>query len=196
MNWFQSTNAKEIGTLYLIFAVFAGMLGTAFSVLIRLELSSPGVQFLQGDHQLFNGAPFNFIVRSDSNKSQGLPNPLTLTELKSLKASTLASLGQLNGENSIVEKLTERMLASYISHDEDNESLQPSTLVEIPGFIITNLSSYIKHHNLDLLLYVETTYLIWSDDRVARSNLKEGRHLKETNGGQYKNSGSPDRRKF
>jgi Cytochrome C and Quinol oxidase polypeptide I/LAGLIDADG endonuclease len=30
------------------------MLGTAFSVLIRLELSSPGVQFLQGDHQLFN----------------------------------------------------------------------------------------------------------------------------------------------
>jgi len=54
MSWFQSTNAKEIGTLYLIFAVFAGMIGTAFSVLIRLELSSPGVQFLQGDHQLFN----------------------------------------------------------------------------------------------------------------------------------------------
>lgn len=30
------------------------MIGTAFSVLIRLELSAPGVQFLQGDHQLFN----------------------------------------------------------------------------------------------------------------------------------------------
>ena len=54
MNWLNSTNAKEIGTLYLIFSVFAGMIGTAFSVLIRLELSSPGVQFLQGDHQLFN----------------------------------------------------------------------------------------------------------------------------------------------
>ena len=54
MNWVNSTNAKEIGTLYLIFAVFAGMIGTAFSVLIRLELASPGVQFLQGDHQLFN----------------------------------------------------------------------------------------------------------------------------------------------
>ena len=52
--WFLSTNAKDIGTLYLIFAVFSGMLGTAFSVLIRLELSAPGVQFLQGDHQLFN----------------------------------------------------------------------------------------------------------------------------------------------
>jgi cytochrome c oxidase subunit 1 len=54
MNWLYSTNAKEIGTLYLIFAVFAGMIGTAFSVLIRLELAQPGNQILQGDHQLFN----------------------------------------------------------------------------------------------------------------------------------------------
>lgn len=54
MAWLNSTNAKEIGTLYLIFAVFAGMIGTAFSVMIRLELASPGVQFLSGDHQLFN----------------------------------------------------------------------------------------------------------------------------------------------
>ena len=30
------------------------MIGTAFSVLIRLELAAPGVQILQGDHQLFN----------------------------------------------------------------------------------------------------------------------------------------------
>jgi cytochrome c oxidase subunit 1 len=30
------------------------MIGTAFSVLIRLELAAPGVQYLQGDHQLFN----------------------------------------------------------------------------------------------------------------------------------------------
>lgn len=52
--WLFSTNAKDIGTLYLIFAVFSGMLGTAFSVLIRMELSSPGVQYLQGNHQLFN----------------------------------------------------------------------------------------------------------------------------------------------
>ena len=55
MDWrLYSTNAKEIGTLYLVFAIFAGMLGTGFSVLIRMELAAPGVQFLHGDHQLFN----------------------------------------------------------------------------------------------------------------------------------------------
>jgi len=30
------------------------MIGTAFSVLIRIELAAPGVQILNGDHQLFN----------------------------------------------------------------------------------------------------------------------------------------------
>ena len=44
--WFLSSNAKDIGTLYLMFSLFSGLLGTAFSVLIRLELSGPGVQYI------------------------------------------------------------------------------------------------------------------------------------------------------
>jgi cytochrome c oxidase subunit 1 len=51
--WFLSTNAKDIGTLYLIFALFSGLLGTAFSVIIRMELSGPGVQYI-ADNQLYN----------------------------------------------------------------------------------------------------------------------------------------------
>ena len=51
--WFLSSNAKDIGTLYLMFALFAGLIGTAFSVLIRLELSGPGVQYI-ADNQLYN----------------------------------------------------------------------------------------------------------------------------------------------
>jgi cytochrome c oxidase subunit 1 len=54
VRWLFSTNAKDIGILYFIFAIFAGMIGTVFSLLIRLELAGPGVQFLQGDHQLYN----------------------------------------------------------------------------------------------------------------------------------------------
>ena len=49
----MSSNAKDIGTLYLIFALFSGLIGTAFSVLIRLELSGPGIQYI-GDNQLYN----------------------------------------------------------------------------------------------------------------------------------------------
>ena len=51
--WFLSSNAKDIGTLYLMFALFSGLIGTAFSVLIRIELAGPGVQYI-ADNQLYN----------------------------------------------------------------------------------------------------------------------------------------------
>ena len=37
-----------------MYAIFIRLVGTALSILIRLELSAPGTQFLAGDHQLYN----------------------------------------------------------------------------------------------------------------------------------------------
>jgi cytochrome c oxidase subunit 1 len=45
-----STNHKDIGTMYLVFAIFAGVLGGAMSIAIRMELMYPGVQIFHNTH--------------------------------------------------------------------------------------------------------------------------------------------------
>lgn len=51
--WFSSTNHKDIGTLYLIFSLLAGIVGTGLSVAMRMELQEPGLQFF-ADPNVYN----------------------------------------------------------------------------------------------------------------------------------------------
>ena len=63
--WVYATNHKDIGTMYLIFAVMAGIIGTAFSVWFRLELQEPGRQ---------GGQPF-LDLRAERRQQLGVLGP-------------------------------------------------------------------------------------------------------------------------
>ena len=49
--WFYSTNHKDIGTLYLIFGIIAGLIGGFLSFMMRMELAEPGIDVFSSEHQ-------------------------------------------------------------------------------------------------------------------------------------------------
>ena len=166
--WLLSTNAKEIGTLYLIFAVFAGMIGTAFSVIIRLELASPGVQILQGDHQLFNvvitahailmSAPFNFnLLRKtglSSSVSQDSTNSKCRTQTITCQLANNYWYGIADGQWIVRTCLPSvaydlRVSTKAVNYKDDytlcQDQMEPHILSRIYRYVFGNIRDNLNH---------------------------------------------------
>jgi cytochrome c oxidase subunit 1 len=57
-----STNHKDIGTMYLWFAIFAGIVGGVLSIFMRMELQDPGIQYFHGLATMVYGTPADAAI--------------------------------------------------------------------------------------------------------------------------------------
>ena len=128
-----------------MFALFSGLLGTAFSVLIRMELSGPGVQFI-ADNQLYNSiitahailmsAPLCFAFWLFRTRTT---NPSS--RVKDYQAGKIESYGETQTAKLIVKRLI--VINSQI--------IRFSLNLWYVTFRITNLNLRILLHNRNIV---------------------------------------------
>ncbi len=57
-----STNHKDIGTMYLWFAILSGIIGGVLSIAMRMELQNPGIQYFHGFASMVYGTPADAAI--------------------------------------------------------------------------------------------------------------------------------------
>ena len=125
------------GTLYLIFALFSGLLGTAFSVLIRMELSGPGVQFL-ADNQLYNSiiTAHAILMSAPMRLCTGHPRKEGRNRCKSVKGPQ-AGGAKLHGETQTAKLRLKEILGACLGALEHVSHLIVLRLGKITNLIHT-----------------------------------------------------------
>ena len=108
--WLFSTNHKDIGTLYLIFAAVSGIAGTILSLYIRITLAMPNSAFLEYNHHFYNvivtGHAFLMIFLCANAISLTKHINHARTAVKSFKSFNRPLNESKIGENSMLKKPT------------------------------------------------------------------------------------------
>ncbi|MBS3849371.1 cytochrome c oxidase subunit I [Devosia sp. J2-20] len=66
--WVYSTNHKDIGVMYLVFAIFTGIIGGLLSGVMRMELQEPGIQIFHGLAAMVYGMDASGAAALDAGK--------------------------------------------------------------------------------------------------------------------------------
>jgi len=97
--WLFSVSHKDIGILYLSFALFAGLVGTSLSMFIRLELGLAGRGLLDGAGQLYNVIITSHGSDKGLNLLPGLVIPIVSNAEYAAKLSPLPSFPGAHGKS-------------------------------------------------------------------------------------------------
>lgn len=174
-SWLFSTNAKQIGILYGIFALFSGLVGLSISILMRIELASPNPQILMHNGQLWNvliTAHAVFMVfflvmpvtmgafgNKQKNESfyinENNYNILSKSQLGSYLAGLIEGDGTITVHNDISKNRYSPFI-SIVFTPEDEEQIK---------FLINNIEHY-YNVKIGIINTNNKTYLLWQISKI------------------------------
>jgi group II intron reverse transcriptase/maturase len=196
--WTYSTNAKDIGMLYIYFAIFSGLIGTCLSLLIRIEMGSPGAQILANDNQLYNT-----IITAHAFLMSA---PLCFGIQQSFEKEILEHLYQLKESQTGGIKLHEETQTVKPTLKDENgikiDILGLSSNLRYISIRITNLIHIVRYKrdlkliyykslciasNYDIISIIEEKLKLWDIIQSESKNMQGSKYSKLTQG----TTGSP-----